>query len=79
MAIILQTPFVVLLKNNGQGMDNRLLGLLERLGLQDRIYNERINTVCQISGKNIDWICVERKLAKEKASSLAFIIDKCGL
>lgn len=79
MAIILHTPFVVLLKNNGTGMDNRLLGLLGRLGLEDRIYSENLNTIASIANQEIDWDEVDRKLSREMETSLMFLKEKCGL
>lgn len=79
MAIILHTPFVVLLKNRGKGMDNRLLGLLGRLGLQDRIYDMNTNTIANIAGRRVDWLCVESKLDEEIRVSLNFLKMNCGV
>ena len=73
MAIILHTPFIVMLKDNGRGMDNRLLGLLGRLNLKDRIYNGTTNTIDCISNKMIDWSQVDAALREELKQSLDFL------
>lgn len=78
MAIILHTPFVVLLKNNGEGMDNRLLGLLGRLNLNNRLYDGTSNTISTIASNSINWDNVENKLHEELKLSLAFL-KKCGI
>ena len=79
MAIILHTPFVVMLKSNGNGMDNRLLGLLGRLGLQDRIYDAISNGVTNIAERTVDWHRVDSNLKKELAASLNYLKEKCGV
>lgn len=73
MAIILHTPFVVVLKDNGRGMDNRILGLLGRLNLEDRIYDGIANTIESISSKVLDWNKVDIALREELKQSLDFL------
>lgn len=79
MAIILHTPFVVMLKSNGNGMDNRLLGLLGRLGLQDRIYDESLNSIMKIAERRVDWSRVDSNLKKEVSVSLKYLMERCGV
>lgn len=73
MAIILHTPFIVMLKDNGRGMDNRLLGLLGRLNLKDRIYDGITNTIDSIGSKMVDWSQVDIALREELKQSLDFL------
>lgn len=78
MAIILHTPFVVLLKYNGTGMDNRLLGLLGRLNLLDRISDGDVNSVATVASRPIDWEQVEVELRAGLRVSLNFL-EECGI
>lgn len=78
MAIILHTPFVVVLKNNGGGMDNRLLGLLDRFGLKDRIYGADTRMLMDFVNRPIDWTVVDVALRKELKKSFDFL-KNCGL
>lgn len=77
IAIILHTPFIMFLKTGGKKMDDRVLSLLERVGLLDRIYDEG-RSISSYFESNIDWDSVDKKVSeyiKESVSSL----EKVGI
>lgn len=73
MALILHTPFAVLLKNNGQGMDVRVLTMLERAGLKDRIVQKGGFNLKSIYEMQINWDVVDAKIEKLRAESVRFL------
>lgn len=77
MAIILHTPFIVMLKSNGEGMDNRLLGLLSRLCLKDRIYGSNSTNMLGIVENHINWRVVDCQLKSELEISYKYLKDNC--
>ncbi len=67
-SILFRKQFVaVLIKNSG--MNDRLLTLLEKLGLEDRIYNGDLSVI----DKPIDWSMVENNLREYKKTGFDYI------
>lgn len=63
MAILYNTPFVVVLDNEKDNpMNNRFYTLLEKLGLLDRICNNDIDKINHISAKLIDWAVINTRI-----------------
>lgn len=73
LAILLHTPFVVVLKNGGKGMDNRLLSILDRVGLQNRVFDPRVNSIDEIVSRTIDWDQVDRSVERELVISFGYL------
>lgn len=73
MAIIFQTPFVVCLKEGGKAMDDRVLSLVERLGLADRVLVKGGPDMRTILLKTINWEKVQERLQEEITRSKAFL------
>lgn len=72
MAIVMHTPFVVMLKHNGKGMDSRLISLLEKFGLQNRIYNGQ-RSFADIVADDINWENVDSILEYERQIARDFL------
>lgn len=72
-AILFHTPFAVVLKDDGKGMDNRLLSILDRVGLLDRLYEPGKHSIEEIISKVIDWNQVDRKVAGELLDSVEYL------
>ena len=72
MCIILHTPFAVILRNEGEGMDNRLTTILNRVGLGNRLYRGEAD-LQRLRDEPIDWVDVERHLQAEKMVSLSYL------
>ena len=75
MSIIMHTPFIAVLKEGGGGMDNRLISILDRVGLTSRIYSPGKGSLKAQMAEPIDWESVEKSLAEEIRSSEAFLRD----
>lgn len=76
-AILLHTPFVVLLKHQGMGMDSRLLSVLKAFGLESRIFDRTI-PLHEIVAHDIDWQAVDEKMGRMRAASISFL-ERAGL
>lgn len=61
LAIILHTPFILFLKTGGKKMDDRVLSLLERVGLLGRVYDET-RSIDSYLEDHIDWDLVDQKV-----------------
>ena len=72
ISIVLNKPFVVILTRNA-GKDERLLNLLELLGLEDRILSEKM-TADDVN-RVIDYKEVNRKLEKLRKDSLDYLLN----
>lgn len=69
----MNTPFLVILLTNRYSKGNiRIISLLEKLGLEDRIYNPAI-PVKEMMEKQIDWDRVNKKLAELQELSFEFL------
>lgn len=73
LAILLHTPFAVVLKSGGRGMDDRILSILGRVGLMDRVYDQTKNSVEEIVSREIDWGRVDVNIEHELAESLEYL------
>lgn len=73
MCITMHTPFVVFLNSNGSGLDDRLLSIVRRMGLLDRIYDGSPNFLERIFTETIDWGKVDVALEAEKKVSRDFL------
>lgn len=72
MAIIMHTPFVVMLKHKGKDMDARILSLLEKFDLTSRIYTGDV-PLGDIVDSNINWARVDADLETERVVSRKFL------
>ena len=77
MAIILHTPFVMFLKTGGKKMDDRVLSLLERVGLLDRVYDET-KSIDSYLENPIDWDLVDKKVTEYVRMSIDSL-EKVGI
>lgn len=78
-SILFHTPFVVFpLKGEAASMNNRLVSLLYRLGLENRIYTED-RTVKEIAEAPIDWGNVDKMLDEFRFSSETFLKEALTL
>lgn len=72
-AILLHKPFFVVLRPESQFAGNdRVLSVLTLLGLQDRIYIDRMD-VEQAMTRSIDWDSIDEKVKYLRGESLSFI------
>ena len=67
-SILFKKQFLALLIK-GSGMNDRLLTLLEKLGLEDRIYNGDLSVI----DKPIEWTTVENNLREYKKTGFDYI------
>lgn len=75
-SINLQKKFLVILQNGDMANQNcRYLNLLERLGLEDRIYDPSKGCIYEQMNSTIDWAEVNRKKDKFIAESEKFLLD----
>lgn len=74
-AILFQRPFIVtLLSGRMADMNERVLSLLQLLGLEDRaIFPDRIERACRLSQQPVDWATVDRRLQDMRRSSLHYL------
>lgn len=73
IALIMHTPFVVFLKHGGADMDDRLISILKRAGLSNRIYIPSANNLQDIIESEIDWDTVDWRLSGEIEKSKEFL------
>lgn len=72
-AILYHKPFMtILLKGGISGGNDRIISLLEKLKLRDRIYNEDIK-IEQIYKSEIDWDMVDSLLSDLRLDSIDFL------
>lgn len=67
-SILFKKPFVALLIKNS-GMNDRIITLLEMLGLEDRIYNGDLSMI----DKSIDWDDVQERLSAFRKTGYDYI------
>lgn len=72
LSIILNKPFVAILTGN-KGKDERLLNILSILGLENRIYSNRMN-LKQVE-EPINYVMVNKKMKLMINSSLGFLLN----
>ncbi len=77
IAIILHTPFVMFLKTGGKKMDDRVLSLLERVGLLDRVYDET-KSIDSYLENHIDWDLVDQKVNEYIRASICSL-ERVGI
>lgn len=74
-SILSHTPFIAFpLVGESAAMNNRLVSLLTRLGLTDRIYKER-TSIKEIASTPIDWDDVDCKLEEFRQLSEKFLLE----
>ncbi|NDY71992.1 hypothetical protein DO021_10750 [Desulfobacter hydrogenophilus] len=72
LSIIMNKPFVAILAGN-KGKDERLLTILSLLGLEERIFTDKM-TEEQVN-EPIDYDSVNKKIEALKASSMKFLLN----
>jgi len=73
-AILMQKPFLVVLQAGGFSAENcRFMSVLNRLGLEDRIYRGRESSMTRQMHAPIDWEAVESELSAFKDESTCFL------
>lgn len=76
--LLYHKPFyAVLLHNEYSKGNDRIISLLEKLGLEKRIVssNDDINSSSSSSNNHIDWLSVDEKIADEREKSIDFLIS----
>ena len=72
-SLLTHRPFaVVLIKGRFSGMNERILALLERVGLSERIVNS-LDDAVKLCNQDIDWAMVDRFLESWRESAIAFL------
>lgn len=74
LCIIFHTPFVAFLKEKGKGMDDRVLSILNRAGLLDRVSSGVPAETERISKESINWSMVDKRLSNEIEKSKEFLL-----
>jgi len=72
LSILFEVPFIAFLSGN-PGRDSRILDLLERFDLADRIFDS--GTINSVYREEIDYVEVSRKLSLHKDESVKFLRD----
>jgi hypothetical protein len=78
LSILLNKPFIVVGIGGGRAKYNeRVLNLLEQLGLQERLVtNENLDAVQDIFCRNVDWGAVNSKVEKLRKSGETFLLNE---
>lgn len=76
-SLIFHRPFVTVLLNGPMaGMNERVLSLLDKVGLQDRaVCGDEINRIKRLVQIPIDWETVDRNLRAEREKFVGFIAE----
>lgn len=75
-AINLQKPFLLIVQKGAMSNQNcRYLNLLERLGLEERIYSEEKGNMMMQMEKPIDWVTVNQKREDFIKESVLFLYN----
>ena len=74
LSIVFNVPFVALLKSTEPGQNARIIELLERLSLSDRIASSFSDGIPAF-GRAINWCAVNEKVSELKKTGRQFLID----